>query len=550
VQTFLTADAGYAHALRRALRPLSHPYVLLLLTALAVWLPQGFNIGPVNDGWIQMGGGVLRLDPGRIFGNIPMHVGMLISPRSFVGIQFVMLTLMLLHATLFYEVVRRLLPGRELIALAAGLIGLFHSADRSYFWPGAMGLQFSLVTALASGVCAIQYLDHGGRRHLAATIGLQLLSVFTYPAFVPLILGIPSGAWLLRRLAGARPPAAFLLKVNIVLIVAAITYLCALHAGIGRNSKVADVHLAAAASGYAWAFLTLLRSLPAVFEGLRPMYVVSGLALAVLAYPAAAKAAERSGPAWAGTATGWRYLTVVVAGLLLLALLSYLPYSISKVRFSQSRALLVCGMCAYTALVVVLLAALEAYVHRAWLSFLIMALAGYTVLAGVGERDSWVRLYRAEERLLAGIAAVMPHPIPGTVFLIHLHDQDQIDDLDGFYNRQRTFSLALEQMYADRTLKGGFYGFEDDQVSLDADGVSMRGFRGGEGPLERYPSMVVLDYPADGPVRLLDTAWLEQQAGANAAAAAAYHPRFGGQPAADAIMCSTLEPGFRPAYCR
>lgn len=31
---------------------LLHPYLIFVVVALVVWLPDGFNIGPVNDGWV------------------------------------------------------------------------------------------------------------------------------------------------------------------------------------------------------------------------------------------------------------------------------------------------------------------------------------------------------------------------------------------------------------------------------------------------------------------------------------------------------------------
>jgi hypothetical protein len=550
VQTALTTDAGPARALQRAMRVLSHPYLLFLMVAAAVWLPQGFDIGPVNDGWVQMGRGLLRSDPSRIFGNLPIRVGMLLTPDSFVGIQCVLLVLVLLHAVFFYEIVRRLFPDRELIAVAAGLIGLFHSADRSYFWVGAMGLQFSLAAALASCVCAIQYLDHRRRRDLAVGVALQLLSILTYLAFVPLILGVPCGAYLLRRLAGARPPIWSLFKINLCLVVAAGVYLYLLHTGVGRNSKVVDVHFAAVLSGYGWALRHLFDSIPAVFAALQPLYLVPALLLAAIAYPAAARAAREHEPVRTMDTSERRYLAAAVAGLAALALLCYLPYSISTVRYSGARTLLACGMCAYTALAVVLLAWVEMRLHRRWLALSVMLLAGYTVLVGQRQREPWLDSYRAEERLLAGIAASVPHPYPGTVFLVYLHETAQADAIDGFYNRQLAFSTALANMYGDPTLTGGFVGFGDDAVSLDADGVTMRGFRGSEGRLQSYRSLVVVDYPADAPATVLGTAWLRQQAGTQAAAAAAYSPHFDTQPAAGAITCSMLESGMRPGYCR
>jgi hypothetical protein len=382
------------------------------------------------------------------------------------------------------------------------------------------------------------------------TVVLQLVSAFTYPAFLPLMLGVPVGAWLLRWLGGGRPPVSFLLKVGASVVVVGGIYWYLLNLGAGRNSRVMDVHVAEAVSGYGWVLRHLCDSIPAMFTDRKAIYLLPILALAVMAYPAAARAARRNVPAQAWTAQDRRHLAVTVTGLLMLALLSYLPYSVSTVRFNAARTMLACGMFAYTALAVVSLALLERRLHKAVLILLIMGLAGYTVLVGEHQRDAWVRSYRAEERLLAAIAASVPHPYPGSVFLVYLHDPSQADDLGGFYNRQRAFSLALGNMYGDSTLSGGFWGFGDDQAAPDTDGIRMRGFRDSEGRLQRYPSLVMVDYPVEGPAKVLDATWLAGQAGANSAATAGYSPRFRMEPAAAAIMCSMLEPALRPAYCR
>lgn len=41
---------GFRRFMRTTQRVLLHPYALFILIAIMVWMPGGFNVGPVNDG--------------------------------------------------------------------------------------------------------------------------------------------------------------------------------------------------------------------------------------------------------------------------------------------------------------------------------------------------------------------------------------------------------------------------------------------------------------------------------------------------------------------
>ncbi|HLW73483.1 MAG TPA: hypothetical protein VKT74_00280, partial [Gammaproteobacteria bacterium] len=135
-------------AIRRFLyatqRVLLHPYTLFILVALVVWMRDGFNIGPVNDGWIKLeqflSHSRIYNDSGiRMFGSIPRELGMHLYSGGFLGWQAALFLLTVLRAGLYYEIVKRLFPAHGALAIACGLIALFHPADDVYFWVDVTG---------------------------------------------------------------------------------------------------------------------------------------------------------------------------------------------------------------------------------------------------------------------------------------------------------------------------------------------------------------------------------------------------------------------------
>ena len=60
---------------------LLHPYALYFLLTLLVFLFSGFDIGPVNDGWIKLASylsdsPLYGINSTRVFGSIPRDLGM------------------------------------------------------------------------------------------------------------------------------------------------------------------------------------------------------------------------------------------------------------------------------------------------------------------------------------------------------------------------------------------------------------------------------------------------------------------------------------------
>lgn len=549
-------------AVGHLLRVVSHPYALLAFACLAAWWPRGFNIGPVNDCWFQLAavtsdGGYLRDNILRTFGAIPLWLGIHLGSGGFQGAQVVMLVMAWLRGALFLEIMRRLLPDRPLTALAAGFIAMFPFSDNSYFWLGASGLQFSLVMALAACLCALVYLERPYRAMLYASIMFQLLAAFTYPGFLPLMIALPLGAWWLRRMDGLPANRWYPLAISLTVCVAGFVTLLVLHHGGDRNARVLDISVARAMAGYAWAVHRLLHAVGAIYAHAKNIVWLPALACALYAAAASLPLLTlRRRPA--GRRFEWRRPVWLLAGLLLLAVLSYFPYSIANVRFQPSRALLGASIFANTAALIVLFLSFERFRLPKLVPVLALAVIAMTVVVnGIEARETWVRGYRNEEKLLSAVATAVRQPAPGTFLLVRLAHAHAGREVAGFYNRELAFTYALRYMYGDQTLSGGFFGFKGDAITLQRSGVRPR-HQGANLVTGRksvdYQYVMALDYDdkkgtariiQDFPGRKPEVA----EGDAEMKTVQNIQKKLAVMPSVPARTCRMLEARYRPAYC-
>ena len=535
------------------LRVLLHPYTFFLALALAVWLPDGFNIGDTGDGWLQLGtviesDAMLRKIVPRMFGGLPMWLGLHLDTHGFRGLQAIMLAFTVLRAALMYEIAARLVPGNRHFALAAGLLTAFHPADRSFFWLGASGLHFAFVTALAGCLCAVLYLQGGRYRYLFLAFVFQFLSGFTYSGFLPLMVALPAGAWYMESLAGRPKSAWFLLQANIVIVAAVVADLVMIHGGQGRDSHVVDLSAYWAIKGYIWTLGQVLGAWWDLLVGLRLWYLLPAMVMGLYAALLLLWGKRHDTGPVSGAVPKTKWL---VWGLFALAALSYLPYSLSSVRYLPDRTLLGAGLFVYCALFLLLAGRQTKFGREQLAAVLFVLLAALTTLTGLEKRQYWLDSYRQQERLLSALAAVLPQPPAGSFILVRLPRPDDAGLLNDFTYREPTFTEALRYMYGDLSLRGGFYGFGKDRVSFDANGMTSRLTPPGVGKriVSGYPDLIVVDYfPGDGGARILDGPGLRDAAGLKADAAG-YAPRPVTMPGAGALMCGMLETNLRPAYC-
>jgi hypothetical protein len=549
-------------------RWLLNPFVLLALAAVSVWLLDGFGIGPLNDGWVDLGlkiphGHVLRQGvTSRILGSVPRALGTRLTDDSFVGWQCMLLLLSFLRAALFYDIVRRLLPAERLFALACGLLALFHPADNAWFWVDATGAHLGFVLALAACWSSLAYLQGGVRAWLFATVLFQFTACLTYTAYQPLMFAFPLGVWLLSWLQGQKPSWRRLIGVTALVFLSMAGQLLLLSHGVGRESRVADMHLHAVLSGYgAESKLFLLASAHA-FSGFKPVYLLYAILPMLFAWLLTRERGASEPPPQEPKPL---FHMLMLAGLVALAAASYFPYALSDVRFGNKRQLLASGIFLYAAIAYLLFVLLPPCLAR-WPRLrkglpaaMLVLLTAATVVVGLEKRTVFVDMYRAEERLLAQVAAQVPNPKPGITFLVRVHKRTQVKQIPGFYNRPATLESALQVMYSDTSLHAAFMPASPARLRLAPDGLILkrrlekeqrvRGDRSLHDVTVPYAELILVDYPPRKPAGILGREWL--QAAAGKLDVSAYRPgeAFTRKPAPEAVMCTMLEKKFKPKYC-
>jgi len=543
-----------AEATARLRQAILHPYALFTLLTLLVFLYSGFNIGPVNDGWIKLGGylagaPIYTITSNRVFGGVPRDLGMLLGGGGFIGWQGFLFLFTVLRGVLFYEIVRRLFPQTRAFAVACGLLAVFQPADAVDFWVDVTGVQMALVTALAACLCALVYLQTGKRAALLAMLLFQLITCLTYSAFLLLMAAFPVGVWLLRWAEGRGADWRYLLRCCWFPLAYVVLQTVLVVTHFGHEGDVADLRPYRVLDGYGQESLIFLRNSVDWVADLHWAYLAWALPAVVLAW----FAARDTGPQTEASRSR-RYWLVLCLGLLALALLCYFPYAVSSVRLGGRRQLFIAAVFLYMLALLPLFLWLPRKLKLPWLPWaLTVCVALVSALVGLEHRSYWAEAYRGEERLLAGIAALAPQPQPGTYFVVHLHTFKQARALGGFYNRRTALQFALRLMYRDHSLRAAFTPQSGRQFSFTPDRLDVtqriRVNRGGSSA--PYPEVVVVDFTPDGRVRLLERTWLQRFAPAGIDLKG-YDPaaRLGTAPSADSKVCVMLEKKMRPDYCR
>lgn len=533
------------------LRWLLHPYLLFLLVALAVWWPDGYNIGLVNDGWAKLAASddtLIRLST-RAFGAFAFRLSKMLAWNNFESWQYMLLVLTVMRAALWFEVVRRIFPRHRMFAIACGLITLFHPADGFYFWVDAIGIDFAYVLTLAFCLAALANLQTGSRVSLAALYFFQLLACLTYSGFLLIIIAFPVGIWILRRIEGAKVHVHYLLKTTVpILLFIGLVAVLSSH-DVGREGKVMDASLHGVIAGFAFAAKTLVGCFRWFWSASEPAYWMIAVLPGVFAYmteAAGAASPERAGPQEPKPRA---YYAAVLVGLLILSALSYMPFSLANVRFGNTRQLFAAGIFFYM-IPLFLLFVSPPDRMRSMRVVALTALAVCVTVCGLEQRKIWVDRYRIEERLLAAVAATIPEPPPGSVIVVNLDDKVQAYELGGFSTRRRAFTTALGLMYGDASLSGGFTDLERPLFVFDKTGIEVEATKPeNKGLTVPYDRLILLQYSHENSARILDRAWLQQQAPKGTDLSAYAPGNYGSAPGKSAIICTLLEKDYRPAYC-
>jgi hypothetical protein len=399
----------------------------------------------------------------------------------------------------------------------------------------------------------VDYLYSARRAVLVGLFVFELLAGFTYSGFVPLMVALPAGAWVLKWIReNARPKYSYLALIMTVPVLLAAVTLLFINYRVGRDSSVADFNLREVLDGYALAIQRIAQAFGGLAHGFRSAYLPSLTCMAVASLLLGYLSRTRNGVPVADS----RWLHVaVMGGLLFLAALSYLPYSLSTVRFADKRQLLMAGVFAYSAVMYLVLLALGAWARRPAVAAALITLTAVAVtLAGLEKREHLLDRYHGVEAVLAAVAAVVPNPAPHSFILVQVENALQLREFPAISSTERAFTVALQHLYGDDTLEGGFNAFGKHQVSFDSKGVLTYLNAPGKRPRKDrvyagYDRLIVVYYPRRGPSRVLDQQWLLQKAGV-AAPSVSYAPenliRAG---IGTSIACSFLEKDYRPAYC-
>ena len=175
--------------------------VPLLLTLLAFWLPFGFKVGFVGDGWffyMNARHASAWATADRPFVPLAFILGYQLAPGSFAGFNLMLLLLLLIRSGLCYLILRRLNAGRALSMALALLVAVF-PADTGIFYMGALAVYLAWDAFLLAFYMLILYWVKPRLGVLALMWCGLVLSLGIYEAPYPLILVSPFLLLLIKR---------------------------------------------------------------------------------------------------------------------------------------------------------------------------------------------------------------------------------------------------------------------------------------------------------------------------------------------------------------
>jgi len=391
-------------------------HALLLFVALAVWWPDGFNIGPINDGWMGISDSSLLASDfsTRVLQVLPKAIGLMLTPGSFIGWQCLLLVLTVARGVLISEIVERLLGGQRTLAVACGLIAMFHPLDNFYFWIDASNVDMAYALGLGACLAALVHLQTNSRSSMLAVLLLQIACCFMYSGFLLILIGFPVGVWFLSRVDGKKVGAGYLLKMTLAVLLFMGFMAYEARFAHNREGRVADLSVFRMLKGYSFQIHALGASLMRFEAGAHSVALLPAVLTGLVA------GGIIIGPGSADVRAGksWRYYAVLILGLIVLAALAYLPYSISKLRHAQTRQMFAAGIFLFLAVMVPIFTWLSSYpAGRYAAASLLAVLAGSVVITGQEIRTGYVKIYRLEERLLSAIAEAVPQP-PRAAFVV------------------------------------------------------------------------------------------------------------------------------------
>jgi hypothetical protein len=183
-----------------------------LAIVLILWTPFNLHSGmPFETGFVYtseistwwngflFGADLSRMNTSTFF-QLGYLLGELTGFRgSFVPYQIVYAALWWARSFLMFLIVRRLLPGQDLLGYLAGALVLVYSSDLATGWVGQMPQPAYIFWMLAAFYLLIRGLDLGSRVWLALAIFCEYMSLWTYESPIVIILLAPLLLLWLRR---------------------------------------------------------------------------------------------------------------------------------------------------------------------------------------------------------------------------------------------------------------------------------------------------------------------------------------------------------------
>lgn len=175
-----------------------HTAGLALLT-FALWLPFGWNVAPLMDGWVLLARADVndlpifypQVSPTRPLTYAPWVISTLLTPESFVAQNALYALALFGTGAAMYGLLRRLLPDQPALAWLGAALLIVFPADHGIFYLDAINIRCSLMFTVIAAYGLLLYWDRPSLARLAVMLAAQVLSLLMYEIGIPLLLLLP-----------------------------------------------------------------------------------------------------------------------------------------------------------------------------------------------------------------------------------------------------------------------------------------------------------------------------------------------------------------------
>jgi hypothetical protein len=171
----------------------------LALLTFALWLPFGWNVAPLIDGWVLQSRADLddlpfyypEISPTRPLTYAPWVIADLLTPDSFVAQNALYALAMFGTGAAMYGLLRRLLPDQPALAWFGAALMIVFPADHGIFYLDAVNIRYSLMFTVIAIYGLLLYWQRPTLARLLLMLGAQIISLLMYEVGIPLLLSLP-----------------------------------------------------------------------------------------------------------------------------------------------------------------------------------------------------------------------------------------------------------------------------------------------------------------------------------------------------------------------